>query len=378
MVFIKINNLKVDMVIKNYKELCQLIEVKPKTGNSKKAQIKWFKEHFTYKKEGNKIIIDEILTTKTQPKPLRGGSNNNIPYKENIEKLILDILAQNNNKGKIFLSRNKFFYALEMVNVNYLDTYGRLDKWSKHLDIDEYIMREWIDTAGGVLERSVESALSSLRDKALIIWSKEMTICKLVEVESSEVIDQQVKRDEYGEETVRYIMKKHMRDEVREANDEEKKQVLRTEKDILDQIGCVDKSEVIKKGMWQDFKIKLDSILLNKYRIKYHFQSYKILSNPEHIQREFRKRYLLDSDTRKEEKIITNSSVMDRLEENANSRYKNAIKQLEDSNIIIYQDEKIKNRTKDTYINNNVKINKALIDINAPDVRKTVRKIKIE
>lgn len=377
MIFIKLENLKIGMILKNYKELCKVLEVEPLSGNSKKAQMKWFSLHFTLEQQGYSFIVKEIITNEVQPKPTRGGANNNIEYKENMERLILDILAQNNNKGKIFLGKNKFFYALEMVNINYLDTYKRIDKWSKYLDIDEYTMQEWMDTTGGVLERSLESALTSLRNKALVIWSKEMTICKLKEIDGTQIIRQEVVKDKFGEEQTRYIAEKRMKEEIKEATDEEKKQVLKTEKEILNKLECVDKREVIQKGLWRDFKTKVESTLIHKYKIKYYFQSYKILSNPEHIQAEFRKRYLLDSDSRNEEKIITNSSVLDRLENNALSRYANAIKQLEDNDIIFYQNEKIENRANDNYIDKNIKLNKAFIDRNAPDIRNDVKKVKI-
>lgn len=377
MIIIKLENLKIGMILKNYKELCKVLEVKPLSGNSKKAQMKWFSQHFILEQQGYGFIVKKIITNEVQPKPTRGGANNSIEYKENMERLILDILAQNNNKGEIFLSKNKFFYALEMVNVNYLDTYKRIDKWSKYLDVDEYTMQEWMDTTGGVLERSLESALTSLRNKALVIWSKEMTICKLEEIKGSEIVRQEIIKDKHGEEKTRHIIEKATRPVTKEADDEEKKQVLKTEKEVLDQLGCIDKREVIRKGLWRDFKAKVEYILINKYKIKYYFQSYKILSNPEHIQVEFRKRYLLDSDSRNEEKIITNSSVLDRLENNALSRYANAIKQLEDNDIIFYQNEKIENRANDNYIDKNIKLNKAFIDRNAPDIRNDVKKVKI-
>lgn len=377
MIFINLENLTTGMMLKNYKELCETLEVKPLSGNSKKAQMKWFGMHFTLEQQGYGFIIKEILTTEVQPKPTKGGANNNIEYKENMERLILDILAQSGNKGSIFLSKNKFFYILEMVNVNYLDTYKRIDKWSKYLDVDEYTMQEWMDTTGGVLERSVESALTSLRNKALIIWSKEMTICKLQEIKSSEILRQETTKDRYGEKQTRYILEKDTRPIIKEAEDEERKQVLKTEKEVLNQLECTDKREVVQKGLWRDFKTKVESILIHKYKIKYYFQSYKILSNPEHIQAEFRNRYLLDNDSREEEKIITNGSVLDRLKNNALSRYANAIKQLEDNDIIFYQNEKIENRSNDDYIDKNIKLNKAFIDRTAPDTRNDVKRVKV-
>lgn len=56
----KIENLKKGMEIKNYRELCKLLNIKVKSSNSKKAQLKELERFFKYHKEGNKFIIDSI------------------------------------------------------------------------------------------------------------------------------------------------------------------------------------------------------------------------------------------------------------------------------------------------------------------------------
>lgn len=54
----KIENLEVGMVIKNYKELCKLIDEPVKTGEAKQNQINKLAELVEFHKEGNKFIID--------------------------------------------------------------------------------------------------------------------------------------------------------------------------------------------------------------------------------------------------------------------------------------------------------------------------------
>ena len=51
------------MVIKNYKELCCLLEIEPTTSNSKKAQMKELGRFCSSHKEGQKIVIDKIYKT---------------------------------------------------------------------------------------------------------------------------------------------------------------------------------------------------------------------------------------------------------------------------------------------------------------------------
>lgn len=361
------------MIIKNYKELCDILKVEPTTGYSKIKQLEWFEEYFTCRKEGHKFIITGILDKPVKPmKDNRGGSYNTYDYTENIEKLILDILAQNQNTGRVFLSKNRFFHALFMINSNYIDyNWNRTEELSRHLDISEDNIQEWLDTTGGVLERSLESALRNLRNQSLIIWSKEITLRKLEEVYGSEYLIEEKYEDKDGRCKTTYIKHKKYEEVTREANDWEKKFILKTERTIIESLNCESKQDIIKNGLWNDFKNKLDKTLKDAYDILYHYQSYKILSNPEHIQAKWLKEnHLLNTSEREKERVIVNNSVMERLEGNAKSRNFNAIKELEDAEAIFYNTDKLDRRTNKGYIEDSVKLNSVLINKDAIAINK--------
>ena len=55
-----IDNLKEGMIIKNYKELCKLLDIRIYQGNSKDAQMKELAMYVDYEKQGQKFIIKEI------------------------------------------------------------------------------------------------------------------------------------------------------------------------------------------------------------------------------------------------------------------------------------------------------------------------------
>ena len=292
------------MEIKNYIELCNILDVEPTTGYSKIKQIEWFEEYFTYKKEGHRFIITGILDKPVKPmKDNRGGSYNTYDYTKNIEKLILDILAENENTGRVFLSRNRFFHALFMINSNYLDyNWNGAKELSKYLDISEDNIQEWLDTTGGVLERSVESALKNLRNQSLIIWSKEITLRILEEVLGSEYLVKSEQKDRNGKYRTIYTKKKKYQEVTREASDWEKKFILRNEREIIESLNCESKQDIIRKGLWTEYKSELDKVLRDTYDILYHYQSYKILSNPEHIQAKWiRENHLLGNNEREKE-----------------------------------------------------------------------------
>lgn len=70
----KINNLKVGMIYKNWKELCKILDVEPKSQGYKRHQEKEFKRYFTWEKQGQKITITEIFDV---PKPKEDGRKMN-------------------------------------------------------------------------------------------------------------------------------------------------------------------------------------------------------------------------------------------------------------------------------------------------------------
>ena len=56
----KIENLSVNQRIKNYKELCNILGIEIKSGNTKKAQFKELERFVRYEKHGNSFLIKEI------------------------------------------------------------------------------------------------------------------------------------------------------------------------------------------------------------------------------------------------------------------------------------------------------------------------------
>ena len=70
----RIHKLKKGMIIKNYKELCKILEIEEKEGNSKKAQFKEMARFFRHKKIGHKFKIMEIYK---EPLPVIDGRGKN-------------------------------------------------------------------------------------------------------------------------------------------------------------------------------------------------------------------------------------------------------------------------------------------------------------
>lgn len=74
------SNLTVGMIVKNYKEMCNLLEDKIKDGNSQKAQLTDWQCYFDWEKSGQKFIITDIYDNPLTKEDKRRFGNNKCHY----------------------------------------------------------------------------------------------------------------------------------------------------------------------------------------------------------------------------------------------------------------------------------------------------------
>lgn len=77
----RIENLHEGQIVKNYKELCKILNVEAKGGASKIAQYKEFDRYFEYEKQGHKYIITKIYENPKERIDNRMNGNN-LKYKD--------------------------------------------------------------------------------------------------------------------------------------------------------------------------------------------------------------------------------------------------------------------------------------------------------
>ena len=369
----KIESLKVGQVIKNYKELCNLLEIKVEAGNSKKAQLKELERFIKYHKEGNKFVVDEIYEVPLEKVDGRCLNGSKIEYIKNIEVLILNLLAENET-GKIFLSKYPLLNKLKMINANYSCGKYRMDKLGKLMNIETSNINEFYSSTDSMLIRNLETALNNLDNKCLINWSKEKTICE--PITDNACLDKKVEYDEYGEENVEYITKAYMNH--REATDDEKILITFIEKEVLKSLDCNSKQEVISSNQWSEFRCSVESKLI-QHGIAYYYDSYKILYNEEHISEEITELYdlLLSKTDKYINEDILNKSLQDRIRENALKRRNRALEQQEEW-FGELESEVILVRCDSNYLDNNSKLVDVLINSEYKDIKSKIKRQKMD
>ena len=162
-----INNLYKGQIIKNYKELCSLIDEKTKTSDSKLSQLKELKRFVNYHNEGHKFIIDEIYEL---PKAKEDKRTNGL-YIDDLKAMIMNLSANTDNY-KLLMSSGRLFKATNMTNDNYIEGRKHIDKLSELTEVSTDICYEFYNYTQSSLKSKIESALNSLQKELLIKYER--------------------------------------------------------------------------------------------------------------------------------------------------------------------------------------------------------------
>jgi len=356
----KIENLQEGMIVKNYKELAELLCIPDTGGNVKKKYLKELQRYIKYHQEGHRFIIDKIYNRPKQKKDNRGRnlnshSNQNGAYGKYIRLLILNMLAQN-SENMIRIGILNMLQELNMINTNYrLGNYNR-EKMAKYLGMDIQFIHEFYDTNTNKLQQTVERTLNKLmKNECLIFWSN----IKMIGVGAN-----------YKE---------------RQATDSEVKFILNCENEILKSMKTTDKRYIYLTNKKEEFYNKLNKRLKEK-GIKYSYNAYKIIFADEVYKKNEQLKYKLELEDEMFNKKELNNTICLNYVKSAVNRHNKAVKDLKYFFSTLPDPEKWGTLDPDTKIGISkykriladedfIKFNKELVDICINDSSKTVNNL---
>ncbi|MDM5306320.1 hypothetical protein [Peribacillus frigoritolerans] len=247
---INTRNLSEGEIFKNYKALCEALNEKVKTGYSKQAQLKEWEGYFTYLKDKNKFIILKILDDPIVKVEQRGG-NNKLAHADKMDEMLTYILSKQED-GELLMTINRLLLEMKMINENF--TYGNYNqnKVSNYLDIKEAYIEEFFHLTKRTFKSNIDSMLDRLERKSMIYWNKVKTVC---------------------------IGKGDVTEEHRLATKDEIQLIMQVEDEVMIELGCEDKQDIVKKEMWKYYKKEVNKVLTEKANIMYYYDSYNIIRN---------------------------------------------------------------------------------------------------
>lgn len=339
-----INKLKEHQIIKNYKQLCEILDIRPCSGNSKISQHKEFERHFKYHKIANCYIIDEVYNITKEKGDKRKDDKkvgNNNKYSKNIQSLIIDLLAQSKDE-RVCLSVGTLLDKLGMVNDNYLVGRQNIPKLSEVTNVPEENCYDFYNYTQKNLKTKLESALNGLRRRALVMWTTEIILCiKVPDAVTNEYdtikLDTGAKGKYAGTTIVNY------KTEHRKASRAEKRMVLRAEKEVLEEMGFFTLQGIFLAGGWTIFKDKVHKKLWDLGNIEYYYTAFEIVYNYDHIYKELseeekRALEILEAEERLNKQDILNTDICKNTIRNAKTRSTRSKNKLKNNEFIHKRD----------------------------------------
>lgn len=350
--------------------MCELIEEPIKSkGKSRNLQLVYWKKCFEYKKNGHKFIIGDILSHY----PIEKNSRK-LTFLTSIEMLILENLISEKNKGKIFLSKGRLLKLLYMINTNYGECKRRPEKLSELIEVDKDNTYEFYEFADKTLKRNLEKALNNLRNKGLIYWSSVMTVCfheaisDLNSFNQAKVNKIYSGKDEFNEDVYNYEARMMSNQSYRPATDKEIDLVLDVEHQVIKYLDCINKQEVIRKGLWNKYKQQIGLLIMEKGNIEFYFDSYLINCNYDHIVEEYNR--LTDQIKINEPLQSVNEAIVNQLNNNAEKRCNKAKTSLTPNN-------KEARRSQEKYLFDMQKLSYSLINKSSPNIANEVKRVML-
>ena len=169
------NTLKINDTFKNYKELCAYLGEEPKKANSKVAQLKEWERYFSFRKEGQKIIITEVFDTPKDKVDNRGGNNN-----KNV-KPFMDYLMSEFNADKYL---NEYFtisnwstlilhlLSKDVCDMTYRDDDTVFEYCGQHNILDPKLFREYVGTVKCVTKNLITTAFRGLQKQGHLKYTE--------------------------------------------------------------------------------------------------------------------------------------------------------------------------------------------------------------
>ena len=353
----KIENLQENMVIKNYKELCSLLEIKVYRGDSKLAQLKELATHVRYEKQGHKFIIKEIYKEQKVKEDKRVGG-----YSE-MRTLILRLLDISNQNNNIVLPTNVLLRKLSMVNDNYAIARRSQKELGELLDMKQEYIADFYSSTHKNLKRALETNLNKLQRERLVFWSNTIMVCK------NKIGD--IKKNELGEFEVDEDGKLicDIKQEFRVATQQEKEIILSTEKQVLIKYGFSEIGDIYKHCKSDSFYKEVYKRVKKSCNINFYFLGYDITFIKENIEEELKK--IDDSNSLNNQ---MNQVVKERIKNNAITRVEKA----KDKKVALGRDKdpKVTLRASEQYIESMNILIDTVISLEADRIREKLEKIK--
>ena len=185
-----VDKLKKGMELKNYKELCKVLEIKQTTGKAKESQLKELARFCEYKKEGQKFIIEKVYKVPKDKEDKRMDRKTQTIMGNMLVEIICTY-AKDDALG-VHFSKNFLYKVCEMHNEEYECYRYKQEELCKIENIDIDTVRDFYNTSNSVFVANVEKGGKWLKNKKLA------TLFDTYAVKEESGLDRAVSKEEHA------------------------------------------------------------------------------------------------------------------------------------------------------------------------------------
>lgn len=281
------------MIFKNYKELCSHLGWEIKEGNAKKAQMKELDAKCKWYKQGQKIVIEFVYEYEKTKED--GRSKNNV-YINPVEVILLFAL-KGMEKPEIYFSNSKMYRILGLFNDKFEElNYGDTNEIIQELVVDYLTAKSFKITSKAEANRIIKRALKGMKNRRTIDYIEGRII---------------VGAD----------------DTHRVATPEEARILTKIEKECLDEVGCLNFTQLEYKNLFFKYnkllKEKIEETSIKNFSHSY--DGYCVISHNKLIADE------IDRQCKDDNFKALNDLFCEKLRATAKSKHKSAKKKLENN-----------------------------------------------
>lgn len=331
---------------KSYKELCEVLGERVKSGTSKTAQLEHWKEFFEWERRGNGYYITVIHNALYVNSDLAISNGREKSYIPLMEKVLLNLMyeftkRENCSEEDTMVVTSSFLRkALGLVNESYDNFRNRKGRLSNSTKVDYKIVEDFYSRSYSMFSRDIERVLKNLRNKKLLEYNKAMYIVP-AHLDEDDKFRATQRVDKFGDVETSYTKNGSRARNLREnykASKSEIKEVNLISWKTIRAMGYNNLSAIHANGMYSQYQTYLNENLINEmgiYRVYYayelifHDAVIKYLVNNNEID------FVLSSSDLQKLKETTNDDVCNTLLLNAQNRVskEEAVSSLNDSDV---------------------------------------------
>lgn len=241
---INITKIKEGMRVPSYREMCRLLEQPIKTGKSKQLQCMDWERYFSYHKEGNSYIIDEIYENPLPKIDLRGEGNYS-KYVNEIADILVYWLSENTSNCNYNFSLGKLIGISFMANPSFEVGNKLREAVSIVLGLSREEVEIFFTDMRCEFKEIIERALNNLQNRCVILVKNAITV---------------------------YDMERKAH---RQATKDEEESILNWERQALNELGLRNKQEMFLQRKLHQFNRNMKPYLAT-INCEYHYYSYEL------------------------------------------------------------------------------------------------------